>query len=257
MNGSLGRLLGRSRAPLGGLRPRPVSLYERRPPGTGTAGPQPPDGEGTGYGEGAVDDGVTETAGKLVESEAAAEEAETIRAPRMPRTRPVPPTPAVPPTPPVEEPPANTAVPLRDPSPRPPSVSHLPLVHGNMTNHQPAAAETGPRSTPPTPESPYAPEETHDLPDAAPAARLPVAPNRPLLRVDSIPPPALAAAPPSVAGEGEPAVVVEVSIGRLDVRTPQVPAQPQVPAPRPATVRANHAKALESYLRRRAEGELG
>ncbi|MFJ1975559.1 hypothetical protein ACIO93_44000 [Streptomyces sp. NPDC087903] len=75
--------------------------------------------------------------------------------------------------------------------------------------------------------------------------------------MDSVPPPALAAAPRSLAREGEPAVVVEVSIGRLDVRTPQVPAQPQVPAPQPATVRANHAKALESYLRRRAEGELG
>ncbi|WP_405930682.1 hypothetical protein [Streptomyces sp. NBC_00827] len=132
-----------------------------------------------------------------------------------------------------------------------------------MTDHQqsahlvPLAAESGPRSTPPTPEIPYAPEEPHDLPDAAPAARLPVAPNRPLLRVDSVPSPVLAAAPPPLAREGEPAVVIEVSIGRLDVRTPQVPAQPQVPAPRPATVRANHAKALESYLRRRAEGELG
>ncbi|MCX5561530.1 hypothetical protein [Streptomyces sp. NBC_00038] len=132
-----------------------------------------------------------------------------------------------------------------------------------MTDHQQsahrvtAAAETGPRSAPPAPEIPYAPEEPHHFPDTAPAARLSVPPNRPLLRVDSTPPPALTGAPRSLAREGEPAVVVEVSIGRLDVRTPQVPAQPQVSAPRPAAVRANHAKALESYLRRRAEGELG
>lgn len=131
------------------------------------------------------------------------------------------------------------------------------MDHQQSAHLVPLAAETGPRSTPPAPEIPYAPEEPHDLPDAAPAARLPVASNRPLLRVDSVPSPALSAAPPSLAREGEPAVVVEVSIGRLDVRTPQVPAQPQVPDPRPATVRANHAKALESYLRRRAEGELG
>ncbi|MCQ4211114.1 MULTISPECIES: hypothetical protein [Streptomyces] len=59
-----------------------------------------------------------------------------------------------------------------------------------------------------------------------------------------------------MAPAAEPEVVVEVSIGRVDVRTPPA-AAPQQQVQPSAAARANHAKALENYLRRRAEGELG
>jgi hypothetical protein len=85
----------------------------------------------------------------------------------------------------------------------------------------------------------------------------PVVLDRPLLYAHARPPAFAADAAPSTAPEAEPAVVVEVSIGRLDVRTPPSPAPPRTPARPPAALRADHARALENYLRRRAEGELG
>ncbi|MGW0201694.1 hypothetical protein ACWDX9_50640, partial [Nonomuraea sp. NPDC003201] len=88
------------------------------------------------------------------------------------------------------------------------------------------------------------------LPDIAEARR---AAGAPLLRVAAGPVLAAPARPsPAQAAQDAPAPsVVEISIGRLEVRAPQAQAAPQAKPPR-----KDHASVLQAYLRGRSKGEL-
>ncbi|MFJ1877768.1 hypothetical protein [Streptomyces sp. KS_5] len=110
--------------------------------------------------------------------------------------------------------------------------------------HRRAAPQPAPTAAPETPD---VDPEPRSLALLRPTAALP--PVRPALFANAVAP-VVSSAPP----DGQP-LVVEVSIGRLDVHTPPPPA----PAPRPpaTSVHAEHAAALETYLRQRFEGELG
>ncbi|MFF3328199.1 hypothetical protein ACFYWX_01340 [Streptomyces sp. NPDC002888] len=229
MNGPLNRLLGRSGAPLPGLRPRPAAPYAHRPAG------------------GVVD----ETPPALAD--------EPVDAPLE--------------EPAAEERPPRGAAAVEEvgerPDPTTPSRSltddHFPVVRAKVTGRQqvpifpvavtaaeapPAAALKAAEAPPAAAAPPRGGPSTEPVP-------VTVMPDHPRLRVGTVPTaPAAApeADPGAMAVEAAPTVVVEVSIGRLDVRTPPATAAPRPPS---AAVRENHAKALETYLRRRAQGDLG
>ncbi|MFG2126256.1 hypothetical protein ACGFNV_00395 [Streptomyces sp. NPDC048751] len=237
MNGPLTRLLGRSSAPLPGLRPRPAARYEHRPA------------------DGAVDASPPAIAGEP--DEATLEQpAAQAGAPR--ETAAAGKTGA-------GEPGDTVALAERGERPTPSSSGagdHCAVVRQEVAGRQQmsaapvavtvAAVSPSPAAAAPPRQGEGASPEV--VPEPAPVT---VVPEHPRLRVGTVPT-VPATAPESdantVAGEAEPTVVVEVSIGRLDIRTP-----PATPAPRPpsAGARENHAKVLESYLRRRARGELG
>lgn len=242
MNSPLTRLLGRSSAPLPGLRPRPAARYEHR------------------AAVGAVDESAAPHAETALQDPAAKADAPRESAAMG--------------EPEAGEPGEAVALAEAGQRPRPtPSRSvagdHFAVVRNEVTDHQQGPGAPVAVTVSEVPLSPAAAASSRGgtregaspeggSPEAVPEpAPVTVIPDHPRLHVGPVPTtPATApeAAANTVAGEAEPTVVVEVSIGRLDIRTP-----PAAPAPRPpsAGVRENHAKALESYLRRRARGELG
>lgn len=265
MSGMLYRLVERSRAPVAGLRPRPVSRYEQPHP----MGEQPLETEAfevpvadeavgrTGRARGAerlVDipagvDGSTadDGFGRAPDVEDGTRDQQpSVRGarPQQPSMRGAFGSPS----------PGD----VRDDVPDTPGREHTTARPGRAeaagraalpSPQRRSAASQSPRTAVPeaSPETPDVDPEPRSLALLRPTAALP--PIRPALYVNTVAP-VVCSPPPD-----EQPLVVEVSIGRLDVRTPPPPA----PAPRPpaAAVHAEHAAALETYLRRRFEGELG
>ncbi|WP_329280397.1 hypothetical protein [Streptomyces sp. NBC_01451] len=269
MTGPLARLVGRSRSPVAGLRPRPASRYERRSP---AAGPPVLDGDLEGHADGDLDGSAPRP---VTEPPQAAEPAVprpdlTVRAPRTAEPggtgpgaaglpspdRPTRALSAVP-APPV----AREGAPVRSDGPsQPPALpvrveATVSPAASRQTAPEPGRAAPDPRTNLVRDPADEPPPPTPQLPRDG-ARRTPDVLGRPLLHAHARLPALTADLASSTASEADPVVVVEVSIGRLDVRTPPSPA-PSRAAARPPAVRADHARALENYLRRRAEGELG
>ncbi|MFJ3306445.1 hypothetical protein ACIPSA_25640 [Streptomyces sp. NPDC086549] len=246
MTGPLARLVGRSRSPVPGLRPRPASRYERPAAADGPPLPALHDAPESPVPHAAAPEPIpADVAGAPADG----------AGPQEPR-----------PTEPAD---TEAGVPGREPPTRalsvvrhPPGARQDGLVRreGPVPQPHPAPVEATPEpGRPSDPRRGFLRDPAEAAP-ASPGRRGPQAGvgfDRPLLHAE-VPPPELVADTPASAapGEAEPAVVVEVSIGRLDVRTPPVPAPPQ-PVRLQRGAQADHAKALENYLRRRAEGELG
>ncbi|MGW3146151.1 MULTISPECIES: hypothetical protein [Streptomyces] len=254
MTGPLTRLVGRSRSPVPGLRPRPVSRYERSSPADGPPPPARPDAPEPPARQAAAIDGTDPSV-----------EEEGPRAPLPTGTTDA--EPAVP----GREPPTRALSVVRHPAVRREDVSvvrerpsalrqDVPVRREEpapLPHPVPAEATQEPgRPADPRRSFLQSPEQETPEPPGHHAPHAVVAFDRPLLHAEA-PPPLVAGAPAAAsATAAEPAVVVEVSIGRLDVRAPAPPAPPQPPVPR-RDAQADHAKALQNYLRRRAEGELG
>ncbi|MFI7407069.1 hypothetical protein ACIBU0_00080 [Streptomyces sp. NPDC049627] len=257
MSGPLARLVGRSRSPVAGLRPRPASRYERRAP---AAGPRPPvldagpdDRHAPGEVAEPVPGGEIPVADEEFGAAPASRAVDPVAAPAPQVVSPV----AIPKA---ERPThaGSDVVAAAAPRPERPVISALdaepasPVVRQDPPSPGIAAADSDTDTDPGRPATDPRLSVVQDPPeDITVAARLDVPQpalvlhRAPLLRAPE-PPPAVPAA--------EPEVVVEVSIGRLDVRTPPAPTPPRTT---PVAVQADHARALENYLRRRAEGELG
>ncbi|MBB5782874.1 hypothetical protein [Nonomuraea jabiensis] len=230
MSGLVQRLIARSREPVTGIRPRPASLFEDHPPAGPAQGrpaalfdaPDPapaarPPGEApaTGLRRPAVQ-----------ETEAYEErEIDVERSPRGPEEPGR--TPAAPPVPTVT---------------RPDAVDPAVAVRAPRAGRRAPAATPRPQLPADRPGSP--------LPDLAEAGR---AAGAPLLRVAAGPVLAAPARPsrPQAAPDAPASPVVEISIGRLEVRAPQAQAAPQARPPR-----KDHASVLQAYLRGRSKGEL-
>lgn len=235
MSGLVQRLLARSRAPVSGVRPRPASLFEHHPPVT-RAPAEPP----------------------VLDTQVSA-----------PARRP----PGVPAGQALRRAVArDTAHPAGEPYGEGDfSARRLPDGHSDGHGDGRVSAPVAPRSGVPDPatairlpsaERPPVPPVQDPAP--APPSPPPLLPflartadarrgSPPLLRVAAGPvlaAPASAPRAPDVPDTPPPAVV-EISIGRLEVRTP--PAQ-AAPPPKPS--RRDHASVLETYLRRRGKGEL-
>ncbi|MER6000334.1 hypothetical protein ABT120_17315 [Nonomuraea angiospora] len=228
MSGLVQRLIARSREPVTGIRPRPASLYEDQPPMSRAQAEPPAFSDVPDPAPAARPPAVTATRLRrpaAEETEAYEEhEIDVERSPRAP-----------------EEP-------GRERTPPVPSVTRPDVV-------DPIAAAQAPRAgrrTPATPPRPHAPAHQPDspFPEIAEARR---AAGAPLLRVAAGPVLAAPARPsPGQAAQDTPAPsVVEISIGRLEVRAPQAQAAPQAKPPR-----KNHASVLQAYLRGRSKGEL-
>ncbi|MEW1847570.1 hypothetical protein AB0392_57255 [Nonomuraea angiospora] len=216
MSGLVQRLIARSREPVTGIRPRPASLYEDHPP-MSRAQAEPP----------ALFD--------------APDPAPAARPPGVPATR-------------LQRPTAREVQAYEEHeiqverSPREPGEARrerTPPVTGPDVA-DPAVAVGAARSERRAPAAP-------PLPGLAEAGR---APGAPLLRVAAGPVLAAPARPSRAqaaqAAQDAPAPpVVEISIGRLEVRAPQAQAAPQARPPR-----KDHASVLQAYLRGRSKGEL-
>ncbi|MEU6785321.1 hypothetical protein ABZ912_39555 [Nonomuraea angiospora] len=230
MSGLVQRLITRSREPVTGIRPRPASLYEDQPP-MSHAQAEPP----------AFSD-VPDPA-----------PAPAPRPPAVPATRLQRPTPEE--TESFEEPEIDMERPPR--APEEPGRERTPPV-ASVTRPDavdPIAAARAPRAgrraaaTPPRPHV-NADRPDSPLPGIAEARR---ATGAPLLRVAAGPVLAAPARPSRAqAAQDAPAPpVVEISIGRLEVRAPQAQAAPQAKPPR-----KDHTSVLQAYLRGRSKGEL-
>ncbi|XUL93977.1 hypothetical protein ACQ86D_51320 [Streptomyces galilaeus] len=294
MTGPLARLVDRSRSPVVGLRPRLASRYEQRSPATGPpvlegdledVAPRPvtaphPAAEPAVHRDtpatrvpGDTDPAahrhhpavptprVTEPADHGASITAPAVTEAVTAEPLETETdipRPDPPTrafSAVPPLPVVRE-----DAPARGDGPPQPMPFRPVHVEAVVPPAAPLRTAPKPGCPAPDPRAGLVRDPADEAPPPTPrdiVRNAPVALDRPLLYAHARPPALAADAPPSPAQQAQPAVVVEVSIGRLDVRTPPSPAPPQTPARPPTALRADHARALESYLRRRAKGELG
>ncbi|MGW6501506.1 hypothetical protein [Nonomuraea angiospora] len=228
MSGLVQRLIARSREPVTGIRPRPASLYEDHPP-MSRAQAEPP---------------------TLFD---APDPAPAARPPGVPATR-------------LQRPAAQEADAYEEHeiqverSPREPGDARrerTPPVTGPDVA-DPAVAVRAARSERRAPAAPPRPQLPADRPDSplpglAEAGR---APGAPLLRVAAGPVLAAPARPSRAqaaqAAQDAPAPpVVEISIGRLEVRAPQAQAAPQARPPR-----KDHASVLQAYLRGRSKGEL-
>ncbi|MFC4015148.1 hypothetical protein ACFOY2_48590 [Nonomuraea purpurea] len=219
MSGLVQRLIARSQAPVNGIRPRPASMFEDRRPG---AHAQPP----------ALSDPQEEAPAPelpAIGQELRQGERSRTRSTARPPTRPDAPEQAVA-APPAE---LRAATPPRLHAHAPtPAALRLPGHEQEPSGHQAEPSEH------------RRPELR--LPAVADAGR-----GTPLLRVAAGP---VLAAPtraqaPQDAAPAPP--VVEISIGRLEVRTPQVQ-----PAPQAKPARKDHATVLKAYLRGRGKGEL-
>ncbi|MGW4426254.1 hypothetical protein [Streptosporangium sp. NPDC004631] len=231
MSGLVQRLLARSRAPVSGVRPRPASLFEHHPPVT-RAPAEPPVLDTPAPAPARRPPGVPD--GQALRRAVARDTAH-----------------------PVDEPYREGDF----------SARRLPHGHGDGRVPAPVAPGSGapdpatavglpPAERPPTPPvqgpAPAPPSPPPLLPFLARTAEARRG-SPPLLRVAAGPvlaAPASAPRAPDVPDTSPPAVV-EISIGRLEVRTPPAQAAPQ---PKPS--RKDHVSVLETYLRRRGKGEL-
>ncbi|MEU6721274.1 hypothetical protein ABZ897_58335 [Nonomuraea sp. NPDC046802] len=215
MSGLVQRLIARSQSPVNGIRPRPASMFEDRRPASHAQPPAQSDPQ-----EEAPAPELPSTGRELRQLE------RSKRA--QPPTRPDAPEQAV--AAPPAEPRAATPPRLHAHPPATP-VLRLPGHEQEPSDHQAEPSEHRPELR---------------LPAIADAGR-----GTPLLRVAAGP--VLAA--PTRAQEPQDAApappVVEISIGRLEVRTPQVQ-----PAPQAKPARKDHAAVLKAYLRGRGKGEL-
>ncbi|MEV4014146.1 hypothetical protein AB0J35_26960 [Nonomuraea angiospora] len=228
MSGLVQRLIARSREPVTGIRPRPASLFEDHPPMSGAQAEPPAFSDVPDPAPAARPPAVPAVRLQRPEAEAYEEqEIDVERSPRDPgdarRER----TPAAPPVPPVTRPDAV----------------------------DPAAPVRAPRAGRRAPATPPRPHISADRPDSPPpgVAEAKRAAGAPLLRVAAGPVLAAPARPSRAqAAQDAPAPpVVEISIGRLEVRAPQAQAAPQAKPPR-----KDHASVLQAYLRGRSKGEL-
>ncbi|MBE1583646.1 hypothetical protein ACFPOI_32970 [Nonomuraea angiospora] len=222
MSGLVQRLIARSREPVTGIRPRPASLYEDQPPMTRAQAEPPalfdaPDpARPTGVPATRLQRPAAQEADVYAEHEIQVE-----RSPRAPR-----------------EARHERTPPLTEPEAADPAGA--------------VRAARAARRAPAAPPRPHFPADRPDspLPGLAEAGR---AAGAPLLRVAAGPVLAAPARPSraQTAQDAPAPPVVEISIGRLEVRAPQAQAAPQARPPR-----KDHASVLQRYLRGRSKGEL-
>jgi hypothetical protein len=252
MTGLVERLLGRSRAPVTGVRPRSGSLFERRPSAELYVMP-PPSAPATVRGDPPAQVGPTRPNDEPQRDEEA--RPPVPAAPTLPAAVAGAVWPPTGPSGPAPQRGTAAGVHARAGDPGRPAADDGPAPATAAARHtgrrDPADAALGragdeartPESAPTPPPPGPVPRPAEEQQPAAtpfPARRPP-----PLLLVPARP--ALAA--PPVPARPEPEQVVEVHIGRLEVRTPSPPAA------LPARPRPDPAPSLESYLRRRGRGE--
>ncbi|MFI6737138.1 hypothetical protein ACIBI9_29790 [Nonomuraea sp. NPDC050451] len=228
MSGLVQRLITRSREPVTGIRPRPASLFEDHPP-TSHAEAEPPafsDVPDPGPASRPPDVPVTRRGLQRPAVEESHEEREIEMERSSPR----------------EADHGQAPAPAPEPSvTRPGAVDPAVAIRGPHVG-RPAAATPPPHIPAHQPDSP--------VPAIAEAGR---AAGAPLLRVAAGPVLAAPARPSraQAAQDASAPPVVEISIGRLEVRAPQAQAAPQ-----PKPPRKDHASVLQAYLRSRGKGEL-
>ncbi|MFI7229400.1 hypothetical protein ACIBO5_39815 [Nonomuraea angiospora] len=225
MSGLVQRLIARSREPVTGIRPRPASLYEDQPPMSRAHSEPPALFDAPDPAPAARPPGVPATRRRRPATrEAQAYEEHEIQVERSPRE------------------------PGQARRERTPPVTGADAVDPAVAVR---AARAG-RRVPATPPRPDLPADRPDapLPGLAEAGRAAAAP---LLRVAAGPVLAAPARPSraQTAQDAPAPPVVEISIGRLEVRAPQAQAAPQAGPPR-----KDHASVLQAYLRGRSKGEL-
>ncbi|MFI7132181.1 hypothetical protein ACIBQ1_41345 [Nonomuraea sp. NPDC050153] len=231
MSGLVQRLITRSREPVTGIRPRPAALFEDHAPASRAQAEPPAFFDAPDHPAAARPPGLPVTRQQALRRPVAEETAvyeepgiERERSPRAPG--------AADSVPPAEPPPVTRA-----------GAPGHPAVAAVRTSPAERRAAAPPQVLASKPDLP--------LPAVAEAGR--AVAGTPLLRVPAAPVLAAPARTPrGQAAQDAPAPpVVEISIGRLEVRAPQTPAAPQAKPPR-----KDHTSVLQAYLRRRSRGEL-
>ncbi|MET7330948.1 hypothetical protein [Nonomuraea sp. NPDC005650] len=231
MSGLVQRLITRSREPVTGIRPRPAALFEDHSPVSRAQAEPPAFFDVPDHTSAARPPGLPVTRQQALRrpatGEAEAYEEPGIEVERSPRDAG-----------------AADRVPPAEPQPvTGPDAPGDPAAAAVRTPRAERRAAAPPQLLASEPGSPF--------PAVAEAGR--AVAGAPLLRVPSGPVLAAPARTPrGRAAQDAPAPpVVEISIGRLEVRAPQPPAAPQAKPPR-----KDHASVLQAYLRRRSRGEL-